>query len=504
MRLARRIPEEGGVGEGGGGSASEPKNKTRLVILAILLAACGDDGAVFPIEQLQDPTTCMECHPQHYEQWSGSMHAYASEDPVFLAMNKRGQRETGGKLGDFCVRCHAPMAVTLGLTDGQNFDPAALPPQARGVTCYFCHNVKQVTEDHNNGLLLALDQTMRGGARDPVSNRAHRSSFDPLMDSDTNKSELCGSCHDIVVPQDINNVPGGVAVERTFAEWKTTIFATVDDPAFHLTCGACHMKSKDDVIADAPDLDVPSRRGGFHEHMWPAIDQALTPFPQLAEQAAGIKRDLDPAIIIKGPTPRTGPPSPGGICLDPPGVLTVRIDSLGTGHSWPSGAALDRRAWLEVVAYRADDTIVFSTGVVPDGTDPDELIRTTDPNLFGLWDRTFKADNTPAHFFWEVARVDSQLLLGPTTLDQNLPAFDHSKTARFEIGALYAEIDRIEAIVKIRPLPFELIDDLVASGDLDPAIRARIPTLEVSATRRNWLKATKGTGPAVNTNCSPL
>jgi len=470
----------------------------RLVIaIVIMLAACGDD-TVMPIEQLQDPATCMQCHPQHHEQWSGSMHAYASDDPVFLAMNKRGQRETGGKLGDFCVRCHAPMAVTLGLTDGRDFDPAAMPPQARGVTCYFCHNVKEVGEDHNNGLLIAGDQTMRGGARDPVKNTAHRSVYDPLMDSDLNQSELCGSCHDIIVPQEINSVPGGVAVERTFAEWKTTIFATVEDPAFHLTCGACHMKSKDDVIADAPDLSVPSRRGGFHEHMWPAIDQALTSFPELEAQAAGIKRDLDPSIIVVGPTPRTGPPAPGGICLDPPGVLTVRIDSLGTGHNWPSGASQDRRAWLQVIAYRADNTIVFQSGVVPDDEDP------VDPGLFGLWDRTYKGDDTPAHFFWEVARVDSQLLLPPITTDPNSPQFDHSKTARFELGPSYAEIDRIETIVKIRALPFEVIDDLVATGDLDPAIRGRIPTLEVAATRRNWLKATKGTGPAVNTNCSPI
>jgi hypothetical protein len=39
------------------------------------------------------------------------MHAYAAEDPVFLAMNARGQRETQGALGAFCVNCHAPLAV---------------------------------------------------------------------------------------------------------------------------------------------------------------------------------------------------------------------------------------------------------------------------------------------------------------------------------------------------------------------------------------------------------
>ena len=53
------------------------------------------------------------------------MHAYAADDPVFVAMNKRGQRETNGELGTFCVKCHAPMAVANGtITEANvaNFD----------------------------------------------------------------------------------------------------------------------------------------------------------------------------------------------------------------------------------------------------------------------------------------------------------------------------------------------------------------------------------------------
>ena len=44
------------------------------------------------------------------------MHAYAADDPVFRAMNKRGQRLTNNALGSFCVNCHAPMAVHEGAT----------------------------------------------------------------------------------------------------------------------------------------------------------------------------------------------------------------------------------------------------------------------------------------------------------------------------------------------------------------------------------------------------
>ena len=48
----------------------------RLRIILVCLVGCGDE--VYSVERLQDPETCRECHPKHYQQWSGSMHAYAA------------------------------------------------------------------------------------------------------------------------------------------------------------------------------------------------------------------------------------------------------------------------------------------------------------------------------------------------------------------------------------------------------------------------------------------
>jgi hypothetical protein len=121
--------------------------------------------------QLRDPEICKYCHPNHYREWSSIMHAYSGRDPVFLAMNKRGQRETHGALGDFCVKCHAPMAVIDKRTkDG--LDLERLPDIERGVSCYFCHNVTGIDGDHNAMLHLANDTTMRGPLRDAPAQRA--------------------------------------------------------------------------------------------------------------------------------------------------------------------------------------------------------------------------------------------------------------------------------------------------------------------------------------------
>lgn len=477
---------------------------TRAVAIAVAvgLAACGGggEGPARPVAELQDPQTCNECHPKHYTQWTASMHAYASDDPVFLAMNKRGQRETQGALGTFCVKCHAPMAVELGLTTG-DLDPASLPATARGVTCYFCHNIKSVQDTHNNGLVVAGDQTMRGGLPGPVASPAHHSSYDKLMDSTSNDSEICGSCHDVVTPR-------GVHLERTYEEWQTTFFSQPNptpEMMIHLTCGACHMPSSDGVIAEAPGLSVKSHTAGFHEHLWPAIDQGLTALPGADTLAAGIKRDLDPAISIVGPTIFGTTTNYGGICLDPlsGGTLSVRMDSIGAAHAWPTGAAQDRRAWLEVVAFDHNNAVVFHSGTLPDGSplpndmDPEDL---GDPNLDELWDHAVGDDGKPAHMFWDIAQTMPNLLKPPVTLDRNSSAFDHSSTKTFNVASVFASIDHITARIRIRPLSYGLIADLVGSGDLAATTVTTLPTLDILGTQHTW-QADPATHQ-MGTNCS--
>ena len=449
--------------------------------LVIFMIACGGSSPKLPIAELQDPATCMQCHPQHYTEWSGSMHAYASDDPVFLAMNKRGQRDTQNQLGTFCVQCHAPMAVAMKLTDGTDFDPTQLPPAARGITCYFCHNVKKVIDDHNNGLQLALDDTMRGGVHDPVSSPAHNSAYDKMMDGYTNNSVECGSCHDVVTPR-------GVALERSYTEWQASVFAS-DDPAHHLplTCSGCHMQSEGDVIVDNPNLVPKTRPGSLHLHMWPAIDQATTTFPQMTEQQMGVQTILDQALTISGPKPAVGP-AVGGICVTPigGGQISVRMDTVGVGHMYPSGAAQDRRVWLELFAYDASNNVLFKTGDVPDNMDPEEI---NDPNLAGFWDRTFQDSGAPAHFFWDVATEDTTHLLKPSvTIDPTSPLYDHSTTKTFT-APFYNNIDHITARIRTLPVDHATLDLLVQSGDLDPAIASKFHPLDAQTSTRTWTKA---------------
>ena len=431
----------------------------------------GDDVPSLDAEALQDPEACASCHPDHFREWSGSMHAYASDDPVFIAMNARAQRETGGALGSFCVDCHAPMAVRTGATqDGLNLD--ALPRSLRGVTCYFCHSVVDVGEGHNNGLILADDGILRGSMRnpDPVPTGAHRTEFSSRFEHLSGLSPaMCGSCHDVVAP------PGG-AVERTFAEWRGSMFAH-DKHA--RSCNACHMEPRDGRAATTPG--APERP--VHAHTFAGVDTALTPFPEAEVQREAVQRSLDGTL--QGQLCVTGAGSPGA-------TLQVVLENVSAGHMWPSGAAHDRRAWVEVIAY-AGGQPVYQSGVIAGG---ESVTASLDPDLWLIRECLFDAQGQYVSMLWEAASHESNQLPVPTPSEPSDPAHGLARVVRTfprptsTPAALAVPPDRVTMRVRLVPVGFDVLDDLIAGGDLDPLVRGRIPTLDLGGVALEWTAET--------------
>lgn len=463
---------------------------TRAVLagtmFALAAAACGggDQPTYRSRAELLDPTTCQECHAKHYDEWAGSMHAYASRDPVFLAMNRRGQEETGGALGSFCVNCHAPMAVREGATtDGLNL--ADVPEPLQGVGCYFCHNVSAVEGSHNNLLRLGNDVTMRGRITDPVANPAHRSEFSALLSgAEAASSTMCGSCHDLVLSSP--PAPATVELERTFQEWTSAVFAPGQAPAPSAvaTCTSCHSppSNAEEPIAEGPGLNVRPRNR--HLHQFAAVDVALDAFPNTADPAhdAAVRADqrkqiqqlLDVTLRID-------------VCVQAIGTgaaIQITLDNANAGHNWPSGASQDRRAFVEVIAYR-EGSRIYESGVVPDGQAVTSL---SDPDLWLFRDRTFASDDTETHMFWNVARVDPGTIGAQVTSDPSDPRFYTASHAvrRFPLdrtATITGIPDRVTVRVRIRPMGLDLVDDLIASGHLAAPLRNAVPTFDLLPNR---------------------
>lgn len=368
-----------------------------------------------------DPSTCEGCHPDQVREWASSMHAYASEDPVFVAMNQRMQRETGGAFGTFCIRCHAPFG--------------------RGVGCVACHQVSAVEALHNGGLRWDRSGDMRGGLHSPIDNPAHGSEYSKLVDSARpESSSLCGACHDVVLPN-------GLAIENTFAEWNASVFAR------SLSCSGCHM------FPEGP------RR---HDHSFPGVDVALPPWPDIAEQRVRIARDLRPALSAK-------------MCVEPTGggvQVSVTLDNAQVGHAFPSGTTHARRLWVELAAETAG-VVTQSIGKFESNA---VVHASRSPEVWILGSRFMRGGNE-VQFAWDADAIESELLMPAVTLDPLAPGYYHARTRSF---VLFGRPDVIRLSLHEQPIGVDILQDLVASGDLDPAVIAGATTHTLDGGERAW------------------
>jgi Cytochrome c554 and c-prime len=439
---------------------AHPARAALLLLAAGMAGACGSAPAQIDLE---DPAACKTCHPTQYEEWSGSMHAYASEDPVFRAMNQRAQRENPAT-GTFCAQCHAPVAVREKLTmDGLNLD--ALAPGKRGVTCYFCHSTESVAGTHNNPLVLATDDTLYGPFGDPAPGTPHKAVLSRLFDGTTMESVVtCGSCHDIQNLQ-------GAHVERTYEEWQQTLFAVSPNGQ---TCVQCHMPTYGRV---GPASSVSTVPRTLHSHTFPAVDLPVTPFP--ADNPQNDKQRMETQALLDTTIQ-------GTLCVNQVSQrIEVTLDDVGAGHSFPSGASPDRRAWLEVTASLGGE-VIFSSG----GSAAKPLEDSSDPELWLMRDCLFDAAGAEQKMFWQAATIGMPYaqLLGSPVLNVNDPGSfsrNHHKKVYPDPGpmgtapGLTQLPDHVTIAVHLQAIGDDVLADLVATGDLDPAIPAAVARYDV-------------------------
>src|SRR4029453_605734 len=77
-------------------------------------------------------------------------------------------------------------------------------------------------------------------------------------------------------------------VERTFEEWQGTLFSALPNGQ---GCADCHMKTSDGAAST-----VSSKGRRLPAHGFPAVDLAVTPFPEMDTQRAQAQALLDDVI----------------------------------------------------------------------------------------------------------------------------------------------------------------------------------------------------------------
>lgn len=201
---------------------------------------------------------CRACHEAIYEEWAGSSHAYAAISPMFQKFEQTINALTKGTIGYFCMRCHAPVATTLGqprwASIYDNIESAT-----EGVTCVACHRVREEYGKVNGERRMepgSINDPVYGagygeGLAEVLSRKDHykvRTSPDEkgpgqqihnrvIHFEQLNSSHFCVSCHQVAVYP-------GIALEVVWAQYRAS-------PAHKLgiECQECHMGREPGVAA---------------------------------------------------------------------------------------------------------------------------------------------------------------------------------------------------------------------------------------------------------------
>lgn len=239
------------------------------------------------IDSLQ-AESCGTCHREIYEEWKGSIHASAYEDPFFQAYWKKD-----GNIW-VCLNCHTPLEnqqptlikeIPRGRVEkavqepNPRYDPVY---QKESITCAACH---------------VRDGVILGPYDDSVA--PHPTKFDPAFRT----TQVCYRCHNVVSgpAQFYRFGPCG-----TYAEYEGKYFMKEKG----MICQSCHMPEVERPVATGG----PIRQG--RQHLWRGGHD-----PEMIKRAVAVQVQADP------PAPKPGEEV----------RFSLTLINAGAGHKIPTG-----------------------------------------------------------------------------------------------------------------------------------------------------------------------
>ncbi len=342
-------------------------------------------SAPLRVSDFSPADSCRSCHPNHYNEWSGSMHAYALKDPVFAAVRDVGQSVYAFALDGACEKCHSPIGQRSGEIKWGPYDISGLSPQSQeGIGCDLCHTITAINSISNAGIVLSPGDTKYGSIKNPVANNFHKSEFHPLY----HESAYCGACHDLITDS-------GLELEAVFREWQQGGLAVTGK-----SCFDCHMET----------YQGPATPGGpvrtLHRHSMEGADLALIDFPFKAEQLQRVTNMLRSALSLQVEAPATV--ASGGQLN-----FQVKLTNDNTGHNVPTGVPFNRQMWLSIVVQNQAGAVLYSSGGLDaneDLMDEHSQFPERDTALFNAQATMLRADSIPTGATWEAAYLTNPSL----------------------------------------------------------------------------------------------
>ncbi|NIQ97829.1 MAG: cytochrome C [Desulfuromonadales bacterium] len=445
-----------------------------LVVLLLLLPVfAAASPKVFPVDEelyphypsllrleesgvdFTPPETCRGCHPEQYEQWQGSVHALAFQDPVYQGELNKAFQAVGHRVTRQCEGCHTAAGMLGGETQGAGLSGLS-DVALSGVSCDICHSVKGTThwqtpsrEPENGSLVLAPGEV---GPDGPV--RVKRGPFAPSEGCGMGyheceesplhlSSDLCAGCHQVY------HYEKHFPLEATYLEWKHGPYAQRN-----IACQDCHMVETETFLRSADAFEKPKRQE--YRHYFNGANYLLYFLAKSAAQKAGdekLAENLDhkyrmavarlqaAAELELTPVYRDG-------ALN---ELKVRVKNRRAGHNLPTSLTNVRQMWLEVTMRDGDGELLLTSGILNEKGGLPEQTRLF--NSEGMGDNFHFAIDP-----WEVTSFSRHETIPPRGYKDvyyGVPASD-GEEVRVEVRLRYRQADQKVAEKLLAAVPADI------------------------------------------------
>lgn len=351
--------------------------------------------------------TCARCHQAIVEQWSTSVHRFASFNNPFYEATIDDMRENavepnrwieehashfpdeiegfGRVKSKWCSGCHDP-AIMLAGNMGLEVDRASTEAQA-GLTCLACHAVDRIHDVTGNGNYNVADEQedpylfadAEAGtlgaflhdaalkAKPTVHRRQMRKEF-------FGTSEFCATCHKVSLREPLNNYRW-LRGQDEYDNWHDSGVPRNASRTFYLPdvargCQDCHMPR-----VAAPEGDVAAEGGTVRSHRFLAVNTAL---PHVRGDTATIRRierflqdgklRVDVFALRRSGRPAIMDLENADVTLRPGERVTVDVvvRNQGVGHTFPGGTNDSNEGWIEFTLRDSDGRTLLISGALGD------------------------------------------------------------------------------------------------------------------------------------------
>lgn len=357
---------------------------TGLIFLATAVAALAVPPPVFDVDrefypyypsllkwnksnaEFTPPQVCGGCHAKQFEEWTGSVHALAFQDPVYQGELNLAVKKVGHEISRQCEGCHTAAAMVTGEIKGPGL--AGLSPLAMaGVSCDVCHSVSGTThwqtpshEPENGSLILTpgIDTSegttlLKRGPFSPSENCGM--GFHECVESSLHlQADLCAGCHQVY------HYDSHFPLEATYLEWKHGPYAQRT-----ILCQDCHMVDTETFLRSADSFTKPQRHE--YRHYFNGANYLVYYLASAAAKKVGdealvknVMAKYQMAIdrLKAAADMEISPVYKGGALTE----IKVRVKNIRAGHNLPTSLTNVRQMWLEVTARDESGQVLMSSG----------------------------------------------------------------------------------------------------------------------------------------------